>query len=431
MTGKEPIETRLEKLGRAIGSDENLVKSVMSRIESIEISRKNSVELKSPHTTMPGKLILNRFTKLAAAAAIVVGTVFGLKALMNELAKPAYALEQTLDACREKQQAHFTFVKDDKLLKAAWIEYGVDGNIAKVRVDMDINNGEPGMIIVWHNGHTSMLDVPRRFLQLFDDANYTARMLYFVNRYDPRQAVEYMQGLEQKGDVHIGIAQPQDRSKPIAVTINYEPNTFLLDSNFPQMREIMFVDQATKLVTAVEVWGPERDFEAKKREWELLGTYKYDGYDEPFEDGIFNIEEEAGADVNIVDWNKVGREVGLEFTESNLTEEQMAVETVRTYYELLIARNYDEAARLAGDYTEEKIIQRRETLEKAKFSVLEIVSIGKPYRPSRSWGVLIVPCVIKSAKEGRQGEVAVNVYVQQVFGQPNRRIVARFIEQSD
>ena len=47
MTAKEPIENRLEKLGRAIGSDESLVANVMSRIDSIKADQKKFAEFKS------------------------------------------------------------------------------------------------------------------------------------------------------------------------------------------------------------------------------------------------------------------------------------------------------------------------------------------------------------------------------------------------
>ena len=392
MTAKEPIESRLEKLGRAIGSDESLVARVMSRIDSIKVDQKKFAEFKS--SSLLRSFIMNRFTKFATAAVFVVGVVFGVKLIMNDLARPAYALEQTLEACKNKQQVHFTFSKDDKLNKATWVEYDTDGNIARVRVDMGIDsNGEANQVIVWQGGHTKAWNVPQKQLNLFDDEDYTARMLHFVHRYDPRQAVEYIQKMEQKGDVKIGIEQPPDRSKPIVVTVNYEPNTFLIDSNYPPMREIMFVDQATRLVTAVEVWGPGKDFGHKEDEWTLLGIYRYEGYDEPFEEELFDLEKEIGKDVNIIDLNKINVDTGLEFAEPNLTEEQKAVATVRAFFEALIAKDYNEATRF-WIIPEENRADFSKKLEKT--NVVEIVSIGEPRFPPREWTRMIVPCTVIS-----------------------------------
>ena len=424
MTAKEPIESRLEKLGRTIGSDESLVANVMSRIDSIKVEQKKSAGFTSGSQLK--SFIMNRFTRLAAAAVIAVGIIFSAKVLINDLARPAYALEQTLEACKNKQQAHFTFSKDDKLNKAAWVEYNTDGNIARVRVDMGIDsNGEANQVIAWQGGHTKILDVPQKNLRLFDDEDYTARMLHFVHRYDPRQAVEYIQKMEQKGNVKIGIEQPPDRSKPIVVTVNYEPNTFLIDSNYPPMREVMLIDQATKLVTAVEVWGPGKDFGHKEDEWALLGIYRYEGYDEPFEDGIFDLEDEIGEDVNIIDLNKINADTGLKFAEPNLTEKQMAVATVRAFFESLIAKDYNEAARLLSDaYANEAARSRkaqfREKLEKT--NVVEIVSIGEPRFPPREWARMIVPCTVAVEINGQRVEKKLDdVSVGRVLGHPNRR----------
>ncbi|MGD0552161.1 MAG: hypothetical protein ABSB25_05860 [Sedimentisphaerales bacterium] len=423
MTAKEPIENRLEKLGRAIGSDESLVANVMSRIDSIKVDQKKSAEFTS--SSQLRSFIMNRFMRLAAAAVIAVGIIFGVKVLINDLASPAYALEQTLEACKNKQQVHFTFVQKDILKKAAWVEYDTDGNIARVRVDVGIDsNGEANQVIVWQGGHTKILDVPQKNLRLFDDEDYTARILYFVHRYDPRQAVEYIQKREQKGEVKIGIEQPPDRSKPIVVTVNYEPNTFLIDSNYPPMREVMLVDQKTKLVTAIEVWGPGKDFGHKEDEWALLGIYRYEGYDEPFEDGIFDLEDEIGEDVNIIDLKTVGAGRGLEFTEPNLTDEQKAVATVRALFEALIAKDYNEAVRLwsATDEDIPKVREKLKQLEKANINVVEIVSIGEPRFPYREWQRMVVPCTVAVEINGQRVEKKLEeVFVHRWLGHPNRR----------
>jgi hypothetical protein len=421
MTAKEPIEGRLEKLVRAIGSDESLVNHVMSRIESIKPAQNKYEEFNS--NSLLRKFYLSRFTKFAAAAVIVLGVILGVKVLLNDLERPVYALGQTIEACRNKQQAHFTFSKDDKLFKAAWVEYNSDGNLARVRVDRRIDvNSESNEMFIWEDGHTKFYNPAQKLVMYFDDEDYSARVLHFVNRYDPRQAVEYMQELEQKGDVQITIEQPSDRSKPIMVTVSYEPNTFLLDSNYPPMMEVMLADQTTKLVKAVEVWGPGKDFGHEEDEWTLLGTYKYDGYDEPFEEEIFDLEKEIGEDVNIIDMKTV--DSGLEFTEPNLTEEQMAMATVRKYYELLIAKDYNEAVRLTGAFTAESRAKRREAWDNANLNILEIISIGEPRAPKRSWGVMIVPCTITGEINGQRVEKSLeNVYVRRVLGHPNRRIV--------
>jgi hypothetical protein len=374
-------------------------------------------------TIMERMKIMKTCIKFAAAAAIILTSVLLINHF-DKLATPAaYALEQTLEACKNKQQVHFTFVQKGILKKAAWVEYDTEGNMARMRVDLSFendSNGEMSQVNVWQGGHTQTWNVKDKELLLYDDEQYSAILLHFVNRYDPRQAVENIQEMEQKGKVKIGIEQPPDRSKPIVATINYEPNTFTLNGVYPPMREVMFIDQTTKLVTAVEVWGPGKYFGLKGDELALLGTYKYDGYDEPFEDGIFNLKDAIGEDVNVIDLMTL--DVGLEFTEPNLTEEQMAVATVRAFFESLIAKDYNETVRLFC-MPEGKKAEFLKRLEKMSSNVVEIISIGKPHPPTRG-RYLIVPCTVVIEVNGHRIEKKLeDVRVQRATGHPNRRIV--------
>ena len=76
MTAREPIEEKLENLGRAIGSDDSLVENVMSRIdtEAAELHRIKNLKNK----LIFGRFIMNRFTKLTAAAVILIAVLIGI-----------------------------------------------------------------------------------------------------------------------------------------------------------------------------------------------------------------------------------------------------------------------------------------------------------------------------------------------------------------
>ena len=90
MTANDNIEQKLEQLARAIDSQDSIVQSVMSRIEAKPCKgdyRKN--------TLMVRRIIMNRFTKYAAAAVIVVGVILG--ASIIDMTTP-YALGQTISA---------------------------------------------------------------------------------------------------------------------------------------------------------------------------------------------------------------------------------------------------------------------------------------------------------------------------------------------
>ena len=71
MTAKDNIEEKLEDLGRVIGSDDSIVESVMSRIDTEAITKSSRIE-KLKSKLLVRRFIMNRFTKLAAAAVMIV-----------------------------------------------------------------------------------------------------------------------------------------------------------------------------------------------------------------------------------------------------------------------------------------------------------------------------------------------------------------------
>lgn len=76
MTAKEPIEEKLENLGRAIGADDSLLENVMNRIDAEGTESHRSRNLKNKLTLR--RFIMNRFTKLTAAAVILIAVLIGI-----------------------------------------------------------------------------------------------------------------------------------------------------------------------------------------------------------------------------------------------------------------------------------------------------------------------------------------------------------------
>jgi len=77
MTGKETIEQKLEKLGQAIGSNDALVKNVMRQIDT-KVTYESNKAGKLKNKLIRGRFVMNRFTKLAAAAVIVIAALIGI-----------------------------------------------------------------------------------------------------------------------------------------------------------------------------------------------------------------------------------------------------------------------------------------------------------------------------------------------------------------
>jgi len=97
MTSEETIEKRLEKLAQAISPDETLIENVMSRIDTKSIGESERIE-KLSTKFIARRFIMNRFTKIAAAAAIIVGMFIGLKVFKTNQVSAAQVLHQAAGA---------------------------------------------------------------------------------------------------------------------------------------------------------------------------------------------------------------------------------------------------------------------------------------------------------------------------------------------
>ncbi len=235
------------------------------------------------------KQVTIRLNRVACAAAVLV--ILGVLAvLLHRSASPAYALEQTIAAVKDIRYFHFQFTSPEKLDKEAWIEYDRQGSLQNVRVDFNTAGDRSAM--VWSQGITQYWSQHSNQLSIFDDQEYTDKILFFVGRYDPKQAIRYLQERAQRGGIHMEISQSANDTDPITVTVTYDPNTFLIDTPKPPMREFFSIDPASKLIRRVQV---ETLVEGR---YVSSGVYEYMDYNQPFQPGLFDLKREAPADVN-------------------------------------------------------------------------------------------------------------------------------------
>ena len=138
MTAKETIEEKLEKLGRAVGSDDSLTKNVMTRIDAESKSRPAEID-KLKSKLVIRRLIMSRFTKLAAAAVIIITAALTL-ITFDRLVTPAYAIEQTIEAFKNVRFLHIIRrAETGQIEDERWIEIGPDGIQARYRQDSPPN----------------------------------------------------------------------------------------------------------------------------------------------------------------------------------------------------------------------------------------------------------------------------------------------------
>jgi hypothetical protein len=333
--------------------------------------------------TFTTQVTIRRNQVVCAAAVLVILGV--LAVLLHRSASPAYALEQTIAAVKDIRYFHFQFTSPEKLDKEAWIEYDRQGSLQNVRVDF----ARIKSAMVWSQGITQYWSQHSNQLSIYDDQEYTDKVLFFVRRYDPRQAIGYLQQRAQEGGIQVQIGQPTDGTAPIMVTVNYDPNTYLIDKPMPRMRELLSIDPASKLIRRVQV-----ETLAEGR-YVNSGVYEYLDYNQPFAPGLFDLKRETPADTSYSD--TTGIAMGIE--QGSLTDAEVAVKLVREFLEAWAAKDYERAAQVHGyirpgeaQNLRDKVLQRK--------NILRVLSIDSPAAPERPLTGLLVPCTVQYEENG-------------------------------
>jgi hypothetical protein len=347
------------------------------------------------------KIMNSRITKFAVAAAVIIAAVFSVK-IIGSSATPAYAFEQTVQA---NHTVRFLHIKDFDAAhsdepKEFWVECDEAGRIKNLRSYFpEWSEPDDGAkIVVWSEGKAQVWFKKKNSLLTVRDEKASADMLKLVQECDPRMAVERLYEQEKQNKVKLEVNEPSDKTKNIKVTA---------DSTSSGRREILYVDQATKLVTAMEF------YQLKDGVYQLYGTEEFYDYNQPIDPAMFNLDKEVSSDATKID--QVNKEVGL--AQGNLSNDEVEVEVAKQFFEALIAKDYAKAGKLLEGMPADKM---EEMFGRIKF--LRIVSIGKPApHPIPATGGVVVPCIVEIEVNGKTGEQKFDrLGVRQVYNQPGR-----------
>lgn len=320
-------------------------------------------------------------TKLAAAAVIMIAMVLSIT-FLDKSVTPAYALEQTIEANHTVRYLHIRDFKADKDdPKEYWFEFYEDGQARNVRMHIpEWDSPEDGAkMVVWKENIAQVWLKKKNVLVTIRDKTIAARMLEFIEERDPRLAVTRLYEQAEQAKVVIDVNEPLDKAEPITVTATYLP-----ESSTPTRRWVLLVDQATKLVIAIET------YQLKDGEYQYMGIMEYNDYNQPIDAKMFTLDD---IPADVLELDQVSQAIGL--LQGDLSNDEIAVEVVRRFFEALIAKDYAEAGRLYQGIPAEKM---REVYGEGG-SFIRIVSIGEP-RPEPKYGKLRVPCTVEIEKDG-------------------------------
>jgi hypothetical protein len=322
----------------------------------------------------------SKITKFAAAAVIIIAAMS--ITYLGQLTAPTYAITQTIEANRGMRYLHTKYFDElhDDVGKECWLEFDESGLPKNVRINWSewMGNGQI-QIVLWNQDQTQIWQKKqnrRDRLLVFNDEIFTSRIHHMTESDDPRVTVEELYERQAKGEVKVEIKEPGNRSEPIVVTA-----TRLGGS---KRRFVLYVDQATKLVTACE-W-----YQLKDGEYEYEGVTKYYDYNVPIDAKMFSFDGLSGdvkRDVKRID--TAVDDIGL--AQGSLSDEEIAVKVVREYFDALIA------------------------------------SIGEPVPPSKPSKLfpkrLFVPYKIEIEKDGKKTSRERQQDVRRVLGRRERWII--------
>ena len=395
----------IEEILKTIGAED-----VPADVHKIAQETSNNFSRSLERATQPKQhlvweyIMKNRIAKLAAAAVVIVAVVLSIDA-WDKLTPAAYALEQTIQANHTVRSLYIRDFRDGQAdPKEFWVECDEAGQIRSARIHMPewASPADGAKAAVWKENTVQVWFKRKNVLFIARDRTTAQGMLKLVEDCDPRLALERLYAQEQQGKVKVEIDEPSDKTEPITVTA-----TYLAGSSSPNKREVLSVDQATKLVTVAE------SYRLQDGEYLHVGRTEYCNYNQPIEAAVFTLDDEVPADATRVD--QITQEVGL--VQGNLTDEEVVVEVVRQFFEALIAGDYAKA----GTYFEGVPAEKMQQLF-SPIKVLRIVSVGPagPHPIPATKG-LAVPCTVEVQKDGQISEWRLEaIGVRQVFNQPGR-----------
>jgi hypothetical protein len=306
--------------------------------------------------------------------------------LLDKSVTPAYALEQTIQASHSVQYIHTkSFWPPHEEPMEGWIEFDATGTGRNFRMHMpawtDPWGHDGDKVIVWKDNKAHIWAKKKNIYGVVKDNEIADMVFKSIEQFDPKTALIGLQLLKSKGKVDLDIGLPEDKASPIIVTAtilekvtedkpmtNTERGMTKLFNMWKSSENdisklVLFVDQATKLVTSIEF------YEQREGQEHCVFILEYYDYNQPIAAEMFVLEDEIPADVLRVD--QTIQDVGL--AQGTLTNEEIGVELIRQFLQALIDQDYAKAGKLWGGVPAERM---KKVYGQIRF--VRIISIDKP-----------------------------------------------------
>jgi hypothetical protein len=384
-------------------------------------------------------ILKRRITKLAAVAMIIIAVVIGVNHFGSsvDIVTPAYALEQTIQASHSVRYIHVkSFWASHEEPMEGWVEFYITGNVRNARMHLPgwLSPHDGDIEVVWKDNKAHVWIKKKNIFGVAKDNVIAETYFKTIESLDPKTALHNLQRLKSEDKVELNIERPEDKTSPTIVTANLlekikeeQPMTITEREitkliNFSSFSKfVLFIDQATKLITSIEFYEQSQGQEHR------VCTLEYWDYNQPIASEMFDLEDKIPTDALRIDQTTL--EVGL--IQGDFADEEIAVELIRQFLQALIDRDYAKAGRLFGGTPAERI---QKTYGQIRF--IRIISIGKPIpciddledSDDHYCFGLHVHCVVDIEENGETKQWKPHyAAVRQVHGQPGRwKIISGF-----
>jgi len=346
-----------------------------------------------PRPNMWRIIMKSRTSKLAAAAVIIIAVAISVT-LLDKSVKPAYAIEQTIEANRGLWFIHLKCEPSTNgHVDEMWAQFDDNRQLTNLRMNF-LNTVDGPKDVVWQEGKAQVWFKAKNIISVVSEKEMLTKLKMSYKFFDPKLIVQELYQAQGSENVQIKIQEPSAEGEPIIITMTKKGSH--------DFQTVYKVDPETKLLQQSE------NYKLIDGEYKSLGRIRYLDYNNPADSEIFILKPPA--DVFRID--QTTREVGLE--QGNLTDEEVAEEVVRKFFEALIAENYAGAGQFFGIPVD--LIQKQ--FGHLKF--LRIISVGPvgPH-PDPQTGGLVVPCTLEIEHEGETAEWKLEtIGVREVYNQP-------------
>jgi hypothetical protein len=310
-------------------------------------------------------IMTSKWSKYGAAAAAIVIAVTATVTALHQSARPAYALEQTIEANRGVRYIHIRFGPPHAVLSETWAQIGENGEV--LRLKMDLAHTEDGpKVVVWQGDMAEVWFKDKRIIGVDRDPNTAAGFPDMLNKFEPRRVVEELYQAQAAGRVSVETKMPSGSGEPITLTATSLPK--------PGRRSVYLIDPQSKLLQRRVGYAWDGQQYREESRWDFL-----DYNQEPAGD-TFTL----GAPADTVRIDATTQVIGL--PKGDLSDEQITVQLAREFFEALIANDYGKAGQLLSGLPASRVPEILEQLGWGGMKFVRIVSIGEP-RPQPVPGV--------------------------------------------